>query len=412
MFKFFKKSSTQGSTLSAGKKRIYLDYAAAAPVRAEAKRVMLEAMDLFANPGTIHADGVSAKKALEEAREKVADATFSRAKEIVFTSGATESNNIAVFGSIFAWRAKNEGKTPHVITTRIEHPSVLEVCKHLENKKLAEVTYLDVSSEGIIDVKKLREALRPETVLVSIIYASNEIGVIQPVHEISKEIRHFKKHTLGNHESKYPLFHTDASQAPLYESVNLQTLHADLMTLSSEKIYGPHGVGMLFVRSGTKLEKIIMGGSQEFDLRPGTENVPGIAGFAKALELAVAERETESARLREIQNYCFAELEKNFSGKFIVNGSRENRLPNNINITWIGFDSELLVIELDAKGIAVSEKSACNTESGGESYVIEALRPENTGSIRISLGRDSEKSNIDYLIKSLREIFIKYKNIH
>ena len=155
-----------------------------------------------------------------------------------------------------------------------------------------------------------------------------------------------------------------------------------------------------------------MGGTQEFDLRPGTENVPGIAGFAKALELAVAERETESARLREIQNYCFAELEKNFSGKFIVNGSRENRLPNNINITWIGFDSELLVIELDAKGISVSEKSACNTESGGESYVIEALRPENTGSIRISLGHGTSKGDIDHLIKSLQEIFNKYKNIH
>lgn len=398
------------SIFSKKPKRIYLDYAAAAPIRSEAKRAMLEAMVLFANPGTIHKDGVLASKALEEAREKVASATFSRAKEIVFTSGATESNNIAVFGSVFAWRGQNEGKTPHIITTKIEHPSILEVCKHLESKKLAEVTYLEVSSEGIIDMKKFREALRPETVLVSVIFASNEIGVIQPIREIAKEIRHFKKHVLENHTSLYPLLHTDASQAPLYEDINLETLHADLMTLSSEKIYGPHGVGMLFVRANTPMEKIMFGGSQEFDLRPGTENVPGIVGFAKALELAVAERETESVRLREIQNYCFEEIQKIFSGKFIVNGSREQRLPNNINITFRGFDSELLVIELDAKGIAVSEKSACNTEDS-ESYVIESLRSENTGSIRISLGHGTSKGDIDHLIKSLQDIFAKYNKI-
>lgn len=388
-------------------KRVYLDYAAAAPIRHEAKKVFLEAFDTFANPGTIHRDGVEAKSLLEASREKVAETLGARPKEIVFTSGATESNNIAVFGAVFAWMAQNEGKKPHVIVSKIEHPSVLEVCKHLEHKGIAHVSYLEVSLEGIVDVRKLREALRPETVVVSIIYASNEIGVIQPVREVAKEIRHYKKHVLGNHESKYPLLHTDASQAPLYEDINLQTLHVDLMTLSSEKIYGPHGVGMLFVRTGTKLEKIMMGGSQEFDLRPGTENIPGIAGFARALEIAVAEREIESDRLREIQDYCFAELEKIFSGKFIVNGSRENRLPNNVNITWTGFDSELLVIELDAKGISVSEKSACNTEDT-ESYVIESLRSENTGSIRISFGHSTRKSDIDHLIKSLREVFVKY----
>jgi cysteine desulfurase len=154
-----------------------------------------------------------------------------------------------------------------------------------------------------------------------------------------------------------------------------------------------------------------MGGSQEFNLRPGTENVIGIFGFAKALELAVTEREKEVARVREIQKYCFDELEKNFAGKFVVNGSREQRLPNNVNITFLGFDSELLVIELDAKGIAVSEKSACNTELGGESYVIEALRQENTGSLRISFGHETKKSDIDKLIQSLQEIFKKYKNV-
>ncbi len=393
------------------KKRIYLDYAAGTPIRPEVRKILRD-FDVFGNPGTIHAEGIKAKKILEEARQKVATATFCRAKEIIFTSGATESNNTAILGSVFAWTANNSGKTPHIITTRIEHPSVIEICKHLEENKLAEVTYLEVNIDGIVDLKKLRASLRPETILVSIIFASNEIGVIQPVREIAKEIRHFKKHVLGNHEAKYPVVHTDASQAPLYEEINLETLHVDLMTMSSEKIGGPAGVGALFVKSGTRLEKILMGGSQEFDLRPGTENVAGIFGFAKALEFAVTERESESVRVRKIQNYCFDELQKNFSGKFIVNGSRENRLPNNINITFPGFDSELLVIELDAKGIAVSEKSACNTEEGGESYVIEALRKSDTGSLRISFGRESKKSDVDKLIQSLQQIFSKYKNIH
>ncbi len=392
-------------------KRIYLDYAAATPVRAEVIEILLKNMRAFGNPGTIHAEGVLAKKMLEEARQKTAESLFCRAQEIVFTSGATESNNIAIFGSVFAWMAKNVGKTPHIITSNIEHPSVLEVCKHLEEKKLAEVTYLEVSNEGIIDMKKLRESLRENTIIVSVICASNEIGVIQPIKEISKEIRHFKKHVLGNHESIYPLLHSDASQAPCYEEIDLRSLGVSTLTISSEKIYGPRGVAALFVKSGTLIEKIMMGGSQESNIRPGTENVSAIAGFAEALELAVEGRELESARVREIQNYCLEQLEKNFSGKFILNGSRENRLPNNVNITFLGFDSELLVIELDAKGIAVSEKSACNTEEGGESYVIEALRKNETGSLRISLGRDSRKSDIDHLIKSLQEIFHKYTRL-
>lgn len=393
-------------------KRIYLDYAAATPIRPEVKEILIKSLEVFGNPGTVHREGILTKKILEEARQKVATATFCRAQEIIFTSGATESNNLAVFGGVFAWRSANPNKTPHIITTRIEHPSVIEICKHLEEKKLAEVTYLEVGEDGIVDLKKFRASLRSETILISIIFASNEIGVIQPVREIAKEIRHFKKHVLGDHESRYPLVHTDASQAPLYEEINLETLHVDLMTISSEKIGGPAGVGALFVKSGTRLEKILMGGSQESNLRPGTENIPAIAGFAKAIELAVSEREVESVRVREIQNYCFDELQKNFSGKFIINGSRENRLPNNINITFPGFDSELLVIELDAKGIAVSEKSACNTESGRESYVIEALRKSDTGSLRISFGRESKKSDVDKLIQSLQQIFSKYKNIH
>lgn len=391
-------------------KRIYLDYAASTPIREEVKKVLLESLGFFANPGTLHKEGVLAKQKLEETRAKIATAIFARQKEIIFTSGATESNNLAILGLVKNWQKNNPNKTPHIIVSKIEHPSILEVCKKLE-KEGVEVTYLDVLENGLIDIKKFKNSLKENTILVSVIFASNEIGVIQPILEISKEIRHFKKYNLKNHLNIFPVLHTDASQAPMYDDINVQKIHVDMMTISSEKIYGPKGVSALFVKDGVKIDKILEGGSQEFNLRAGTENVPSILAFAKALELAVIEREIESARIREIQNYCFTLLEKNFSGKFILNGSREQRLPNNVNITFPNFDSELLVIELDAKGIAVSEKSACNTEDE-ESYVIENLRKENTGSIRISFGKDTTKSQIDFLIKSLKEILEKYKNFH
>lgn len=391
-------------------KRIYLDYAASTPIREEVKKVLLESLGFFANPGTLHKEGVLAKQKLEETRAKIATAIFARQKEIIFTSGATESNNLAILGLVKNWQKNNPNKTPHIIVSKIEHPSILEVCKKLE-KEGVEVTYLDVLENGLIDIKKFKNSLKENTILVSVIFASNEIGVIQPILEISKEIRHFKKYNLKNHLNIFPVLHTDASQAPMYEDINVQKIHVDMMTISSEKIYGPKGVSALFVKDGVKIDKILEGGSQEFNLRAGTENVPSILAFAKALELAVIEREIESARIREIQNYCFTLLEKNFSGKFILNGSREQRLPNNVNITFPNFDSELLVIELDAKGIAVSEKSACNTEDE-ESYVIENLRKENTGSIRISFGKDTTKSQIDFLIKSLKEILEKYRNFH
>lgn len=389
-------------------KRVYLDYAAATPIRKEVKSVLTQAFDLFANPGTIHKDGIEAHNALEVSRQKIAESVFCRVDEIVFTSSATESNNLGVCGVLSSWNKNNPNKTPHIIVTNIEHPSVLEICKKLERENLADVTYLEVGSDGVLDIKNLRNALKENTILVSIIFASNEIGVIQPIKEVSKEIRHFKKHTLGNHESVYPIFHSDASQVMSYEEVDLRNLGVSMLTISSEKIYGPRGASLLYVKSGTPINKILEGGAQEKNRRPGTENVFAIIGFAKAVELAVLERKSEYARLLKIQNYCFDKITENFDGKFIINGSRKNRLPNNINITFKDFESELLVIELDAKRISVSEKSACDTENGEESYVIEALRKENTGSIRISLGKYTEKSDIDFLIKSLKEIFKKY----
>lgn len=393
------------------RKRIYLDYAAGTPIKPEVVSAMQKAMNLFGNPGTLHKEGLLAKEAVSNARQKIAESIFCRANQILFTSGATESNNLAVLGTIKKWRKENPGLAPHIVTTKIEHPSVLEIFKYLQ-KEGAEVTYLEVDSGGLIDIKKLREALKENTVLVSVIWASNEIGVLQPVKEIAKAVRHFKKHTLGNHESVYPLVHTDASQVPLYEEIDLRSLGTDMMTMSAEKIYGPRGAGLLYVKDRGNLEKVTHGGSQEFNLRPGTENVSAIVGFAESVSLAVKNREKENARIKGIQDYCLEKLEKEFSGKYILNGSFEHRLPNNINITFPKFDSELLVIELDAKGVAVSEKSACNTEDE-ESYVIDALGTDSGdwGSIRISFGINTKKSDIDYLVKSLKEIFIKYDKI-
>ncbi len=389
-------------------KRVYLDYVAGTPVLPEVLEEIKKHLGVFGNPGTIHKEGLAAKNLLADSRERFARAIFARDKEIIFTSGATESNNLAVLGAIGAWRKNNPSKKAHVIASNIEHPSVLEIFNNLE--KEIDVTFVEVYTDGLIDPRKVRESLRPNTIFVSIISASNEIGTIQPIKEIAKEIRHFKKHVMGHHDSLYPILHTDASQAPLYLPLDMRNMGVDLMTLSFEKIGGLPGLGAFYLRSGIPVQRITFGGDQEFGLRPGTENVAMIAGFARALELAVTDRQAEGERLCEIQKYCFDNLENKFAGKFIINGSKENRLPNNVNITFPGFDSELLVIELDAKGVAVSEKSACSTDDAG-SYVIGSLRSNDTGSIRISFGRDTTKGDIDYLVSCLSEIFKKYENL-
>jgi cysteine desulfurase len=403
MFNFFKKQN----------RNIYLDYAAATPVREEVIKEMNKSFGFFANPGSIHQDGLLAKKILKEKRDLIAKSLNSRADEIIFTSTATESDNLAIRGSVMAFKEKNPSVLPHIITSKIEHAGVLEVCKALENEGLAEVSYINADEKGKIDMKSFKESLKENTILVSFIHANNEIGTIQDIKEISKSIRHFKKYTKGDHLAVYPLLHTDTSQSFSFFDMQMNSFPVDLMTFNSSKIYGPKGVALLYVRKGVPIKPILFGGSQEIGLRPGTEDLASISGFAKAVELASLERKEESARLSDLQKYFFTKAEEKFGDKLRINGYLEDRAPNNINITIKNFESELLVLELDAKGISVSSKSACNESAGDESSVISELYPNEDariGGVRISLGKYTKKSDLDYLIQSIEQILEKYKN--
>lgn len=348
------------------------------------------------NPSAIHGRGVKARDKIEKSRNKIARLLNAHSDEIIFTGSGTESIALAL----------NTNK--HIVTTNIEHSAVLENCQN--------VTLVPVEANGIVDPKKIREAIKENTVLVSVMYANNEIGTIQPIQEIAKEIRHYRKNT--SHVST-PLFHVDACQAMNYlETNNVEKLGVDLLSFNSSKIYGPKGVGILYKKRGVELTPLYGGGGQEFGLRSGTENVAGIIGVANALEQVCKIKDKENERLIILRNYTIEKLLKLSNSKYQIklNGDKENRLSNNINISISGISSELLVIELDAKGIFVSEKSACHSESEGVSHVIKALREAESdtsktfeNSIRISLGQKTTKKDIDYLILSLSKILKKYK---
>ncbi len=394
-------------------KRIYLDCASSA-------------LPFSANPGAIHELGVKEKNKLEDARKVIAGILNARSDEIIFTAGATEGNNLAILG-LFQ-NVRQYFKLPHIVTTNIEHASVLEVCKHLEKTKQAEVTYVPVAPNGIVDPKKIKKALKPNTVLVSVMYANNEIGTIQPIKEIAKEIRHYRKNKKGK---ALPVFHTDATQAVNYLPINVIQLGADLMSFNSAKIYGPKGAGILYVRKYTPIGKIMFGGDQEFGLRPGTENTVLAVELAKALQITEKIKEKEVKRLTKLRDYFIASLHQIFSScalprirvgtlgdkKFdeatlLTNGDLKNRLPNNVNITIPNMPSDLLIIELSTRGIMASAKSACKSGDGKTSHVIQAINSkakETDGSLRFSLGRQTTKKDIDYTVKALSEILTKLK---
>jgi cysteine desulfurase len=399
------------------KKKIYLDYAGATPLDKDVvKEMLFYNRDFFANPSAIHQSGLKVRGVIDDARNKIAKLINAHSDEIIFTGSGTESDALAILGVIRGWNIKNKGKIPHIITTKIEHPAVLLNCRLLEETGEAEVTYISVDKVGIINLEELKDSLKENTILVSIMYANNEVGTIQPIEEIAKIIRHFNK---TNSNNKI-LFHTDASQAINYlYTENIEKLGIDMMTFNSSKIYGPKGIGVLYKKRNIDLCPLYEGGGQEFGLHSGTENVTLIAGLTKAFEITNKIKQKESDRLIKIRNYGIEKLLSltTTSGyKIILNGDKEKRLPNNINISISGISSELLVVELDAKGIQVSEKSACKSSDENKSYVIEALRKvcskdgiEEDGSLRISLGRDTQKGDMDYLFKTLKDILEKYK---
>lgn len=370
-------------------RKIYLDYAAS----------------VSPNPSSIHAFGVNAKKKLERARAEVANILNARPPEIIFTSGGTESNNLAIQGAVLA----RQGKIlPHIITTNIEHASVLETFRLLAKRKLAKISIVPVEEDGIVNPKKIKKEIRKNTVLISVMYANNEIGTIQPIRQIAKEIRHYKKQNKINNL----YFHTDAVQAANYLDLNVEKLGVDLLTISGSKIEGAGRVGVLYKRKSVPLSPIFGGGNQEMELRPGTENLPDILKFSFALQSAQKIKEKEVKRLTKLRDYFFDQLKKESLASLIINGDLKNRLPNNINITVPNIPSDLLVIELSERGIMASAKSACKSGDGKASYVIQAIQKDakdTDGSLRFSLGRQTTKKDIDYTIKALFEILTKLK---
>ncbi len=402
-----------GTLCSMSSEKVYMDYAAATPVDPRVIKAMQKYQELeFGNPSSVHSSGVNAKRAVEDSRKEIASILNCQLGEIVFTSGGTEGDNMAIFGLVKSIREKYKGsRAGHVITTAIEHHAVLSPCKVLE-KEGFDVTFLPVSSDGLVDSNDVKRALRPDTFLVSIMYANNEIGTVQPISEIAKVIRQYRSSQNSDKSScRFPFFHTDACQAPGALPLNVARLGIDLMTISGAKIYGPKGIGVLYIKNGVPVFPMIHGGGQEGGLRSGTENVASIVGMAKALSLVDSNREKESSRLCTLRDYFSNTILK------IVPGSKINgylgvelpsrRLPNNLNIFIPDIDNEQLVIELDAIGVMASLGSACSANETTGSHVLWALYHDlkiNKGTIRFTLGKSTTKKDIDYVLKSLPEI--------
>ncbi len=382
------------------KRVVYLDHAATTPTDPRVVKAMAPFWTKrFANPSALYSLGRANHEAVEQARARVAEILFTHPDCITFTSGGTEANNLALTGVVKALK-NNSPEKIHVITTAIEHHSVLEPLRELE-KWGVEVTYVPMNERGEINVKEIMNAIRPETRLISIMYANNEIGTINPIAELGRELLKYRK----QHKTQYPYFHTDACQAAGALDLQVERLHVDLMTINSSKIYGPKGVGALFVRRGTPIAPIMLGGGQENKLRSGTENVSGIIGFASALELVQKNAEKENARQTKLRNYLWQQISKKIPNAFL-NGPEltEQRLANNLNVRFVGLEGETLVLYLDAYGIIAATGSACATDSDDASHVLTACGlkfDDSKSSVRFTIGRETKKEDLDYVLKYL-----------
>ena len=371
--------------------RIYLDYCATTPVHSSARNAMLHALDAgFGNPSSLHGAGNDVRGLVDQSRLDVANGIGCRPAEIVFTSGATEADNLALFGTLRLF-PRNEA---HLITSAIEHHAILHAAQHLEQDGYT-VTYLPVDGRGLVNPEDVRKAIRPQTKLISIMSVNNEVGSIQPVVEIGRLAR--------EHDIR---FHTDAVQAVGLFDVNVDELNVDMLSLSAHKIYGPKGIGALFIRSGIELVPMVVGGPQEHSLRAGTENVPGIVGLGAAMNLVREQRAEERGRLMGLRQYLVNGLQALGPG-VIVNGGGETSAPHVVSVSFTGMDAEMMQIRLNNDGIAVSLGSACNSKSIEPSHVLTAMyltREQIESTLRISLGMPTTKDELDTLLDAVSRI--------
>ena len=375
------------------KRRLYMDYSATTPVKKEVLDEMMPYFtENFGNASSFHTFGREAKTALDKARGQVANLINAKPNEIYFTAGGTESDNWAIEGVAFAHRSKGN----HIITSKIEHHGILHICEYLEKHHGFEVTYLDVDAEGRVKLDELEKAIKDTTILISIMFANNEIGTIQPIEEIAK-IAH----------ERNIVFHTDAVQAISNMHIDVKKMDIDMLSLSGHKINAPKGIGALYIKDGIKIEKYINGGHQERNLRAGTENVGGIVGIGKACELAKRNMDTHIKNLSKLRNYYIMRLQKEMPDKIRINGTMENRLPGNANVSFEGSNASELIFKLDEKGICVSSGSACSSGNTKPSHVLTAIDlPEKylNSAIRTTFGDNNTFEQVDYLVKCLKLI--------
>lgn len=380
-------------------RRVYLDHSATTPVRPEVLEAMLPFLkdEAFGNPSTVYSYGREAKKALEEAREKVADLIGARPEEIFFTSGGTEADNLALIGTA----AANEKKGRHIITSSIEHHAVLHTAQYLLRHGF-KVTFLPVTPEGLVRVEDVEKAITDETILISVMHVNNEVGTIQPIKEIGKLAR-----------ERGIVFHTDAVQSVGKLPVNVDDLGVDLLSASGHKIYGPKGIGCLYIRKGTKINPILYGGAQERKRRPGTENMPGIVGFGRAAELAGQELESEMERLQALRDKLIDGILTRIED-VQLNGDPRQRVATNANFSFRYVEGESMLLSLDMKGICASSGSACTSGSLDPSHVLLAMGiPHEVahGSVRMTLGRDNTEEDIDYVLEVMPEIVARLRSM-
>ncbi|AOQ24389.1 cysteine desulfurase NifS [Neomoorella thermoacetica] len=380
-------------------RRVYLDHSATTPVRPEVLEAMLPFLkdEAFGNPSTVYSYGREAKKALEEAREKVANLIGARPEEIFFTSGGTEADNLALIGTA----AANEKKGRHIITSSIEHHAVLHTAQYLLRHGF-KVTFLPVTPEGLVRVEDVEKAITDETILISVMHVNNEVGTIQPIKEIGKLAR-----------ERGIIFHTDAVQSVGKLPVNVDELGVDLLSASGHKIYGPKGIGCLYIRKGTKINPILYGGAQERKRRPGTENMPGIVGFGRAAELAGQELESEMERLQALRDKLIDGILTRIED-VQLNGDPRQRVATNANFSFRYCEGESILLSLDMKGICASSGSACTSGSLDPSHVLLAMGiPHEVahGSVRMTLGRDNTEEDIDYVLEVMPEIVARLRSM-